>query len=70
MPPTMTTTPQPNAITGAHFDYIRQAWTIDGRYVACGHSRCQETTTTHRCYGTVHAGETAPPENLPTVQVG
>ena len=48
--------------TGPHFDYVNQAWTIDGRYVVCAHPdspRCN-------CYGTRHAGELAPLENLPT----
>lgn len=36
------------------FDYDRQAWIVDGRYVRCGHLRdCQ-------CYGRLHEGEAAP----------
>ena len=37
------------------YDYERQAWTVDGRYVRCGHPDsmgCQ-------CYGRVHEGEPA-----------
>ncbi len=42
-------------VTGSHFDYTNQAWTIDGKYVRCGHPEhmgCQ-------CYGKLHEGETA-----------
>ncbi len=36
------------------FDYNRQAWVKDGRYVRCGHvDPCD-------CYGTAHEGESAP----------
>jgi hypothetical protein len=36
------------------FDYDRQAWVKDGRYVRCGHpDPCN-------CYGKAHEGETAP----------
>lgn len=38
------------------YDYKRQAWTLDGLYVKCGHAeefRC-------RCYGRLHEGERAP----------
>jgi hypothetical protein len=46
--------------TGPHFDYVNQAWTVNGRYVVCEHPvNC-------KCYGTRHAGELAPIENLPT----
>lgn len=46
--------------TGPHFDYVNQAWTMDGRYIACAHpGKCN-------CYATQHAGELAPIENLPT----
>jgi hypothetical protein len=46
--------------TGPHFDYVNQAWTVNGRYVVCEHpGKCN-------CYGTLHAGELAPIENLPT----
>jgi hypothetical protein len=39
--------------TGPHFDYVNQAWTVDGRYVVCEHAgKCN-------CYGTLI-------ENLPT----
>jgi hypothetical protein len=40
----------------AVYDYDRQAWTLDGLYVKCGHvpeMQCQ-------CYGRLHAGERAP----------
>lgn len=35
------------------FDYDRQAWVKDGRYVRCGH------TNPCDCYGTAHEGEIA-----------
>jgi hypothetical protein len=47
-------------ITGYRFDYTNQAWTLDGRYIACGHPSCKDTADPHRCYGTVHEGEVAP----------
>ena len=35
------------------FDYEKQAWIVDGKYVRCGHdSACN-------CYGKLHEGETA-----------
>ena len=36
---------------GLHFDYDRQAWVKDGRYVRCGHE------TDCKCYGRLHEGE-------------
>jgi hypothetical protein len=33
------------------FDYERQAWVVDGRYVRCGHPQ------TCACYGKTHDGE-------------
>lgn len=38
-----------------YFDYERQAWVDDGKYVRCGH------TTPCQCYGTLHEGEPALP---------
>lgn len=36
------------------YDYHRQAWVKDGRYVSCAHlDNCG-------CYGKVHAGECTP----------
>lgn len=52
--------PRPDG--GEHFDYVHQAWTIDGKYVRCGHP----DTISCRCYGREHAGETANPNDLPT----
>ena len=60
--PTREYTPAP-AVTGPHFDYVNQAWTVDGRYVACAHPDAPAC----KCYGNQHAGELAPIENLPTV---
>ena len=35
------------------YDYDRQAWVVDGRYVRCGHpDPCN-------CYGKTHEGESA-----------
>ena len=49
-------------VTGSHFDYTNQAWTVDGVYVRCGHPESMDC----RCYGKAHAGQPAPIENLPT----
>lgn len=35
------------------FDYQRQAWVVDGKYVACGHPE----TVKCNCYGRLHARE-------------
>ena len=35
------------------FDYDRQAWVEDGRYVRCGHPESMSC----RCYGRAHEGE-------------
>lgn len=41
------------ARTGATFDYEKQAWVVNGRYVRCGHiDPCD-------CYGRQHVGERA-----------
>ena len=40
------------------YDYDRQAWIQDGRYVSCAHP----ATMGCHCYGRLHAGEIAPPE--------
>jgi hypothetical protein len=39
------------------YDYDRQAWVKDGRYVQCGHPSSMDC----RCYGRVHAGELSKP---------
>lgn len=50
------------------FDYDRQAWVVNGRYIRCGHPE----TMACKCYGREHAGqETKSPLcgaviNLPT----
>ena len=49
-------------VTGSHFDYTNQAWTVDGVYVRCGHPESMDC----KCYGKAHAGQRAPIENLPT----
>ena len=38
------------------FDYVRQAWVQDGRYVRCGHPE----TTNCQCYGRLHEGDQTP----------
>lgn len=37
------------------YDYDNQAWTINGRYVRCGHPESMDCG----CYGRLHAGEKA-----------
>jgi hypothetical protein len=37
------------------FDYTRQAWVVDGKYVCCGHPE----TMNCGCFGKEHAGETS-----------
>ncbi len=49
-------------VKGSHYDYTRQAWTVDGRYIRCGYPESMACN----CYGKAHAGELAPIENLPT----
>ena len=49
-------------ITGSHYDYVHQAWTQDGKYVRCGHPAAMDCG----CYGKLHEGETANPNDLPT----
>jgi len=42
------------------YDYTRQAWVVDGLYVACGHTRVNPLTgktTPCTCYGRAHEGE-------------
>ena len=41
------------------YDYERQAWVVEGRYVACSHS----TAMTCGCYGREHVGEETLTEN-------
>lgn len=38
------------------YDYINQAWIVNGRYIRCGHAE----TMACGCYGREHAGELAP----------
>jgi hypothetical protein len=49
-------------VVGSHFDYVNQAWTVDGLYVACGHPASDPCG----CFGKLHAGQAAKLENLPT----
>lgn len=35
------------------YDYINQAWIVNGKYVRCGHSPSVECN----CYGRIHAGQ-------------
>lgn len=42
-----------------YYDYYNQAWVVDGKYAACGHPESLDCN----CYGKLHAGETAPPDN-------
>jgi hypothetical protein len=37
------------------YDYLNQAWVVNGRYVACGHP----TAMACDCYGRLHVGEIA-----------
>jgi hypothetical protein len=36
-----------------HFDYAKQAWVVNGRYVRCGHPEAMDC----QCYGRLHEGE-------------
>lgn len=38
------------------YDYVNQAWVINGAYVSCAHSN------TCDCYGHLHQGEMADPK--------
>lgn len=40
---------------GVYFDYPRQAWVLNGRYIKCGHPDEMNCT----CYGKLHEGEEA-----------
>jgi hypothetical protein len=42
-----------NGLLWNGFDYTRQAWVVDGLYVACGHPE----TMRCGCFGRGHAGE-------------
>ena len=44
---------------GTSFDYMNQAWIVDGRYVSCSHSE----TISCGCYGRFHEGEQAKPSD-------
>ena len=46
-------TKYPKPAQDLRFDYERQAWVVDGRYVRCGHE------TACQCYGRLHEGEQA-----------
>lgn len=35
------------------FDYDKQAWVVNGRYIRCGHPIGLDC----KCYGTLHTGE-------------
>ena len=37
------------------YDYEKQVWIIDGKYLKCGHPESMNC----RCYGKIHAGEIA-----------
>lgn len=47
------TTPKRPATT--EYDYRRQAWVVNGRYVRCRHPDTMDC----QCYGKLHAGECA-----------
>jgi hypothetical protein len=47
---------QGNLLNG--FDYDRQAWVKDGRYVRCGHPETMQCG----CYGREHEGEQVTPQ--------
>ena len=42
------------------YDYDRQAWVSDGRYVRCGHPQSMDC----KCYGKEHEGEDTPSYDL------
>lgn len=44
-------------MNNTQFDYVNQAWTVDGRYVACGHIKDSGGRCQFSCYGTLHAGQ-------------
>jgi hypothetical protein len=44
-----------------HFDYAKQAWVVDGRYVRCGHPEAMNC----QCYGRLHEGEREGSEQQP-----
>jgi hypothetical protein len=35
------------------YDYYKQAWVLNGKYVACGHKLSMNCS----CYGKIHEGE-------------
>ena len=39
------------------FDYDKQAWVKDGKYIRCGHPDAMKC----KCYGKLHEGEGASP---------
>jgi hypothetical protein len=43
------------------YDYERQAWVKDGRYIRCGHPESMPCG----CYGKAHAGELTQPSEAP-----
>ena len=45
------------------YDYDRQAWVIEGKYVRCGHPDSMEC----HCYGKIHEGEECGQAILPEV---
>jgi hypothetical protein len=50
------------------YDYSRQAWVVDGKYVACGHALPNPSTgkqTPCQCYGRLHAGEPSIEQQAP-----
>ena len=50
------------------YDYTRQAWVVDGKYVTCGHSWPNPLTgkpTPCNCYGRAHAGEASEEQETP-----
>ena len=55
----------PTTKTTTHYDYARQVWVADGRYVKCGHLAADvdeltqpgDAFTACQCYGRLHAGE-------------
>lgn len=42
------------------FDYVNQAWIIDGEVQDCGHPAAMDCS----CYGRSHAGELATPDMI------
>ena len=43
------------------YDYVNQAWVVNGKYIRCGHPETMDC----RCYGREHEGEYVNPMEWP-----